>query len=102
MSLNNWRGYSAYELAVQNGYTGTMLEWLESLKGKDGKTTSVNGVAQQNGNVTLTGEDICVSAADGRKLSEVVAKLDALLSVITLTDEGIDLGNRYIDNALFR
>jgi hypothetical protein len=30
-------GKSAYEIAVANGYTGTELEWLESLKGKDGK-----------------------------------------------------------------
>lgn len=27
-----------YELAVQNGFSGTLPEWLESLKGKDGKS----------------------------------------------------------------
>lgn len=26
------RGYSAYEIAQQNGFTGTEQEWLESLK----------------------------------------------------------------------
>lgn len=31
------RGFSAYELAVQNGYQGTEAEWLESLKGEPGK-----------------------------------------------------------------
>lgn len=31
------RGRSAYEVAVDNGFTGTEKEWLESLKGKDGK-----------------------------------------------------------------
>lgn len=30
------RGYSAYEIAVQEGFTGTVDEWLESLKGADG------------------------------------------------------------------
>lgn len=30
-------GKSAYELAVENGYTGTEEAWLESLHGKDGK-----------------------------------------------------------------
>ena len=32
-------GKSAYEIAIQNGYTGTEKEWLESLKGTDGTTT---------------------------------------------------------------
>ena len=32
------RGYSAYEIAVQNGYKGTEAEWLESLKGAKGET----------------------------------------------------------------
>lgn len=29
-------GKSAFEIAVENGFTGTVVEWLESLKGKDG------------------------------------------------------------------
>ncbi|MBQ8842814.1 MAG: collagen-like protein [Ruminiclostridium sp.] len=31
-------GLSAYELAVQNGYKGTLTQWLDSLKGQDGAT----------------------------------------------------------------
>lgn len=31
------RGYSAYEIAVQNGFVGTENEWLESLKGEQGE-----------------------------------------------------------------
>ena len=38
-------GLSAYELAVENGFTGTLAEWLVSLKGKDGK----NGVDGKDG-----------------------------------------------------
>lgn len=38
------RGMSAYEVAVNNGFTGTEKEWLESLKGKDGKD-GVNGTS---------------------------------------------------------
>lgn len=30
------RGYSAYEIAVQQGFEGDVEEWLESLKGADG------------------------------------------------------------------
>lgn len=35
--LRGPRGYSAYELAVQNGYEGTEVEWLESLIGPQGE-----------------------------------------------------------------
>ena len=31
------RGYSAYEIAVQNGFVGTEEEWLASLKGEQGE-----------------------------------------------------------------
>ena len=32
------RGLSAYEIAVLNGFSGTQIEWLESLKGEPGVT----------------------------------------------------------------
>jgi len=34
---NGSNGKSAYEIAVENGFEGTESEWLESLKGEDGK-----------------------------------------------------------------
>ena len=34
-------GKSAYELAVENGFTGTVQEWLDSLKGSNGTNTYV-------------------------------------------------------------
>ena len=36
------KGKSAYEIAVKNGFVGSESEWLESLKGTDGKD-AVNG-----------------------------------------------------------
>lgn len=39
VSCSDSSGESAYEIAVDNGYTGTEEEWLESLKGENG----VNG-----------------------------------------------------------
>lgn len=42
------RGYSAYEIAVQNGYTGTEEEWIASLK--------PHITADANGNVYCDGE----------------------------------------------
>ena len=35
--LESLRGKSAYELAVENGFKGTEIEWLESLQGKNGE-----------------------------------------------------------------
>lgn len=37
----NGIGKSAYDLAVENGYTGTLGEWLTSLIGKSGDSGSV-------------------------------------------------------------
>ena len=34
--IEGTRGYSNYEIAVQNGFTGTEAEWLESIKGDKG------------------------------------------------------------------
>ena len=33
---NGKDGSSAYEIAIENGFVGTVSEWLESLKGRDG------------------------------------------------------------------
>ena len=33
---NGKDGCSAYEIAIENGFVGTAVEWLESLKGRDG------------------------------------------------------------------
>ena len=48
-------GKSAYEIAVQNGYTGTEEEWLTSLKGADGVTTVQ----------TTKIDKVCTFTADG-------------------------------------
>ena len=34
--LSGFRGYSAYEIAVQEGFVGTVDEWLDSLQGEQG------------------------------------------------------------------
>ena len=61
MKLNTWRGYSAYEIAVQNGFEGSQSEWLQSLKGADGESVTdwtVNNKAPVDGNITLRAGDI--------------------------------------------
>ena len=46
-------GKSAYEIAVENGYSGTQAEWLASLRGADG----ANGADGQNGTNGTDGQD---------------------------------------------
>lgn len=38
VNLGRVVGYSAYEIAVQEGFVGTEQEWLASLQGADGAT----------------------------------------------------------------
>ena len=50
------RAKSAYQIAVENGFEGTVEDWLESLKGKDGigiTSTEIN----TNGELVLTYAD---------------------------------------------
>lgn len=43
------RGYSAYDLAVKNGFTGTPEEWLASLKGADAVLPEFRASASHTG-----------------------------------------------------
>jgi len=48
-------GKSAYEIAVEDGFTGNVQEWLESLKGEDGFSPTVSAEAIASGTrVTIT------------------------------------------------
>ena len=52
-------GKSAYEIAVEHGFVGTETEWLESLKGVDGKdgVNGKDGYDGRNGADGLPGKD---------------------------------------------
>ena len=45
---NGKDGRSAYEIAIENGFVGTVAEWLESLKGRDG-IDGKDGLPGKNG-----------------------------------------------------
>ena len=49
--VNGKDGLSAYEIAVENGFVGTVSEWLESLKGADGLPgkDGINGINGHDG-----------------------------------------------------
>ena len=46
LSNSTLRGYSAYDIAVLEGYTGTEEEWLETLKGERIELRNNNGILQ--------------------------------------------------------
>lgn len=58
------KGYSAYEVAIKNGYTGTEAEWLATLKGEKGEKgePGVNGIDGKPGKDGVDG----VNGADGK------------------------------------
>jgi len=65
LELNDYRGLSAYEIAVANGFEGTEKEWLESLQGApglDGDTVTVNNKRAVDGNITVNATDIKMMA----------------------------------------
>jgi len=103
LELDEWRGYSAYEVAVRNGFEGTEEEWLAQLHGRDGGVATVNGVAHDDaGNVAITAGNIPVSEGDTRTMQEVTEDVDTLTGAIKVSKEAIDVGGKYIDNARFR
>ena len=53
---NGKDGLSAYELAKENGFVGTLAEWLKSLKGTDG-LPGRNGIDGENGHDGRDGAD---------------------------------------------
>ncbi len=57
--VNGKDGLSAYEIAVENGFVGTVSEWLESLKGADGLPgkNGINGIDGVNGRDGQNGAD---------------------------------------------
>ena len=54
------KGYSAYEVAIKNGYTGTEAEWLATLKGEKGEKgePGVNGIDGKPGTTGLSAYEL--------------------------------------------
>ena len=54
--VNGKDGLSAYEIAVKNGFVGTVSDWLESLKGADG-LPGKDGIDGKNGRDGVDGKN---------------------------------------------
>lgn len=63
-------GKSAYELAVDNGFTGTEVEWLQSLRGNNG-----NVISLEIGTVTAG----AIPTATIDKVSDTLSKINFVL-----------------------
>lgn len=79
VEVQMYQGYSAYEIAVQNGFEGSETEWLDSLHAA---SLTVNGKAKDEmGNISLNASDVPVSSDVG---AETVAQ--RLIGVIPVAD----------------
>ena len=77
LQLNDYRGLSAYEIAVKNGFEGSEKEWLASLKGEPGAAgdqITVNRKRAVDGNVTVNATDIYMTP--GAQLETVAQAID--------------------------
>lgn len=98
-------GASAYEIAVENGYTGTEAEWLTSLKGQKGERgekgekgdtgeqglQGIQGEKGEKGDTGAAGKD-GVNGTDGKDGADgfsptVIVKETSTGATITITDK---------------
>lgn len=71
------KGKSAYQLACENGFKGTQAEWLESLKGKDGKDGK-----------TVDYHALYTSAKESGEIESDTTYLQFIQSYIAKTEDG--------------
>lgn len=118
-------GKSAYEVAVANGYSGTQVQWLASLKGadgapgkdgsngKDGQTWQpyiaddgywhikmINDTATQSivGVVTSGDADI-LTVNDSYRVNGTISNVPTAEGLLTVRTSGTEVWQTYIDSA---
>ncbi len=98
--IEAFKGDSAYEIAVANGYEGTVTQWLASLAGAKGETPTIgdNGnwfIGGEDSGVKATGEKgatgvgisgIAKTASDGGTDTYTVTYTDSTTSTFTVTN----------------
>ena len=82
-------GKSAYEIAIEHGFVGTETEWLESLKGVDGKdgVNGKDGCDGRNGVDGLPGKD-GKNGADGLPGRDGIDGTDGKSAYIIAVEHG--------------
>lgn len=90
-------GLSAYELAVENGFVGTATEWLESLRGADGK----DGLPGKDGKNGVDGKDGITpdmsSYATKTDIADLQKQIESIsgISYISVFESGSDALQKY-------
>ena len=78
MDLNDYRGLSAYEIAVKHGFVGSEEDWLKSLKGEPGKAAdalTVNKKRPVDGNISVNGSDINLRAGVSKTVADAIEEI---------------------------
>ena len=83
--INGTDGKSAYIIAVEHGFTGTETEWLQSLKGVDGR----DGIIPDMSNYA--------TKADNAELQEQIRQISGI-SYISVFESGSDALQKYGDS----
>lgn len=99
-------GLSAYELAVENGFTGTLAEWLVSLKGKYGENgvDGKDGLPGKDGKNGVDGKDGITpdmsSYATKTDIAELQKQIESIsgISYISVFESGSDTLQKYGDS----
>ncbi len=88
-------GASAYELAVQDGFVGTLTEWLDSLQGTGGGDVSQEDIDAILSSARAATDEAVAALRDGKRNSADVVKLITIdddtqtRDVLTLLPEGL-------------
>lgn len=70
-------GKSAYQIAVDEGFNGTVSEWLNSLKGEKGDT-GAQGIQGVQGVPGVKGDPGADGFGTQEQYNEIIARLEAL------------------------
>lgn len=93
LELEKWRGLSAYEVAVKNGFNGTEKEWLEALVGGSIQITVCGKNIGTDGDIKVYAGDILM---DEGALNSVKTKMEAIEKAVNETAEQLPDGENLL------
>lgn len=103
---NGRDGKSAYEVAVDNGFVGTVDEWLESLKGRDGVSGTSEAVSMNFPTIKNMLDDRAI-VADSDSLEDILRAIvkeivpdgeySNHLAEFTLVNDKVEVGSTTVE-----